>query len=348
MTEGPAGTCERCNEPFERTQPTKRFCSEKCRRATEVKRKQARKKAKARAGRTRPCIHCSAPFDHRGNLRRVACFTCLPDARVGSTGKRRMQAQLSVLVRATHKRIAKAAHNSPDNTLTALCSYCGTQYRYTAKRIKARKHRVCSSSCETSLRRGHRYFDRSETVTCGCGNTMPRWGGGAERKYCDECRSSGVIQRAWHSRNPEYRERRTQDRWLRNGATCRIPMSHPSRDSERKEKQRAYYYRDYHILGNKERYYRSAYKRRALLKANGSIDNIDRIAVFERDNYKCRVCGTKTGIEHDRMHPKRAILGHINALAAGGTHTWDNVCCLCYSCNVADGVNRIPIQTHIC
>jgi 5-methylcytosine-specific restriction endonuclease McrA len=69
--------------------------------------------------------------------------------------------------------------------------------------------------------------------------------------------------------------------------------------------------------------------------------------VFERDNYRCRICGTTTDENLPRYHPRRPELGHINAIAAGGTHTWDNVCCLCFACNRADGVNQLPVQTSI-
>lgn len=42
------GYCERCEQRFAKTRPAKRFCSEKCRKAEEQKRRQARKPRKPR------------------------------------------------------------------------------------------------------------------------------------------------------------------------------------------------------------------------------------------------------------------------------------------------------------
>lgn len=67
-------------------------------------------------------------------------------------------------------------------------------------------------------------------------------------------------------------------------------------------------------------------------------DRIDRIRVFERDGWRCHICGHKTlrsmlGKNHDRA-PQ---LDHIVTLADGGTHTWGNVACACAQCNWSKG-----------
>ncbi len=69
--------------------------------------------------------------------------------------------------------------------------------------------------------------------------------------------------------------------------------------------------------------------------------------LFERDGWRCRVCGKNVT---DRVRPgvsNRAVAGHIIAKAAGGDWTDQNMATLCHPCNVADGVNQIPIQTHL-
>ena len=67
-------------------------------------------------------------------------------------------------------------------------------------------------------------------------------------------------------------------------------------------------------------------------------EQIDPIKVFERDGWRCHMCGTKLK-RKDRgtfkdMAPE---LDHIITLAEGGTHTWENVACSCRKCNGAKG-----------
>ena len=87
-------------------------------------------------------------------------------------------------------------------------------------------------------------------------------------------------------------------------------------------------------------------QRRRAAKQTTETEAVYAHRVFERDGWRCqRVgCGKKTSASVPVRHPKRAVLGHVNALAAGGTHTYGNVVCLCHPCNVKDGVNREPIQ----
>lgn len=94
---------------------------------------------------------------------------------------------------------------------------------------------------------------------------------------------------------------------------------------------------------SKEAWYRAAYKRRALLKG-AEYEYIGRHRVFDRDGWRCRSCGVRVRDDVQRGHPQKAILAHVQALAAGGSHTWDNVCCLCHRCNTRDGVNQLPLQ----
>lgn len=55
--------------------------------------------------------------------------------------------------------------------------------------------------------------------------------------------------------------------------------------------------------------------------------------VFERDGYVCQRCGVKTLPRTHKRHPRHPNLDHIIPLSKGGTHTRQNVQCLCHSCN---------------
>lgn len=85
---------------------------------------------------------------------------------------------------------------------------------------------------------------------------------------------------------------------------------------------------------SQKRYKRKAKAKRRAKQRGIESDSIDPIAVFERDRWKCHICGkltlkSKRGTNHDRA-PE---LEHIVSLADGGAHTWGNVACACRKCN---------------
>lgn len=79
-----------------------------------------------------------------------------------------------------------------------------------------------------------------------------------------------------------------------------------------------------------------------------AYEAVDRLKVFERDGWRCQVCGAKTpkrlmGTTRDRA-PE---LDHRRPMALGGGHTWANCQCACRRCNQAKGgvivVGQIPL-----
>lgn len=65
-------------------------------------------------------------------------------------------------------------------------------------------------------------------------------------------------------------------------------------------------------------------------------------AVFKRDGYQCQLCNkiclSKFTLVNGTPHPRSPTVDHIFALSLGiKGHTWDNVQCACWSCNVAKG-----------
>lgn len=60
----------------------------------------------------------------------------------------------------------------------------------------------------------------------------------------------------------------------------------------------------------------------------GKVSNKMRFAIYERDGYRCRICGRKTNdLEID----------HIIPIAKGGKSTYDNLQTLCHRCNYNKG-----------
>jgi hypothetical protein len=86
---------------------------------------------------------------------------------------------------------------------------------------------------------------------------------------------------------------------------------------------------------------RKGHKGRALM--NGTIDQYDPTLdgrndrVFERDNWICGRCGVKTTREGGYPSPRYPTIGHKLAMILGGAHTWDNVQCECWECNIGAG-----------
>lgn len=61
----------------------------------------------------------------------------------------------------------------------------------------------------------------------------------------------------------------------------------------------------------------------------------DRAVVFERDLYRCYLCGVLTDPTLGDFDRRRPTVDHVVPLTRGGDHTLANVRCACLSCNSA-------------
>ena len=61
--------------------------------------------------------------------------------------------------------------------------------------------------------------------------------------------------------------------------------------------------------------------------------------IFERDGYKCHICGCKTRPDLKHTHPRYPTVDHVVPLSAGiYGHVESNVRCACSDCNTRKGV----------
>lgn len=122
------------------------------------------------------------------------------------------------------------------------------------------------------------------------------------------------------------------DRRKRVCATCRNAAT---REAERNYRAGPAGKRTRRIHKSKEK----AVRRQRLAKG---ADSIDPIAVFERDKWRCQICGVRTpkGLRGS-CEARAPELDHVIALALGGTHTWGNVQCACRGCNGAKGARAV-------
>ena len=67
--------------------------------------------------------------------------------------------------------------------------------------------------------------------------------------------------------------------------------------------------------------------------------------VFERDGWRCQVCGKSTPKERrGTRYPNAPELDHRVPIALGGSHTYGNVQCACRACNNAKGGHTVAGQ----
>lgn len=78
-----------------------------------------------------------------------------------------------------------------------------------------------------------------------------------------------------------------------------------------------------------------------------SVESVDPIRVFERDGWRCHMCGSPTPKEKRGSYEDDAPeLDHIVTLADGGEHSYRNTACACRSCNIRKG-SRSFGQLHL-
>lgn len=70
------------------------------------------------------------------------------------------------------------------------------------------------------------------------------------------------------------------------------------------------------------------------------VESVDPLQVFERDNWRCHLCGVKTKARlrgtADALAPE---LDHIAPLSKGGDHSYRNTACSCRRCNMSKGAS---------
>lgn len=83
-------------------------------------------------------------------------------------------------------------------------------------------------------------------------------------------------------------------------------------------------------------------QREGKLRSSGYWHPVNPIVVFERDGWRCHLCGVKTP-EHLRgtTDDRAPECDHIVPIAAGGAHTYENSACACRKCNHLKGAKPL-------
>jgi 5-methylcytosine-specific restriction endonuclease McrA len=86
-----------------------------------------------------------------------------------------------------------------------------------------------------------------------------------------------------------------------------------------------------------KRYFRRIRRSRERARERAAkVEPVNPRTVFERDGYRCQLCGYKTlKSKRGSYHPKAPELDHIVPLGQGGEHSYRNTQCACRACNMA-------------
>lgn len=220
------------------------------------------------------------------------------------------------------------------------CKYCGKRFKpsgndrktYCSRECafadKAKKCKTCgkvitgSQSDYCSVECKEKALERDiKCVICG-----KSFRGRSGTKYCsDECRKEKARQDAQKYAKAKHKL-----------ANKQVKCKHCGREFEPEYgTKRRQFCSDFCLAKYNKRIGKVI--RRARTKGS-SYEIFDPVEIFERDKWRCQLCGRKTpkslrGTTNDRA-PE---LDHIVPLALGGSHTRANVQCLCRRCNQEKG-----------
>lgn len=82
-------------------------------------------------------------------------------------------------------------------------------------------------------------------------------------------------------------------------------------------------------------------KRRASIR-KAFVEKFDRLEIFERDGWQCKLCGYDIDPSVKFPHKRSATLDHIIPISKGGKHERSNAQTACHACNSAKGNRMTP------
>lgn len=192
-----------------------------------------------------------------------------------------------------------------------------------------------------------------------------------KRKYCSaKCREESTLKNRWVVKKCECcgKEYKTQNGNVQKycSVVCTGKINKNKRNVYTCKKCGKEFYRPKRVVdscifcsrecaGNgeigkaKTIYRKRATNARNRAKAYGvEFENIDVTSVFERDFWRCQICGKKTPEKNRGTKKANAPeLDHRTPLSIGGSHTYDNVQCSCRKCNNKksnkNSFGRIPL-----
>lgn len=82
---------------------------------------------------------------------------------------------------------------------------------------------------------------------------------------------------------------------------------------------------------------KAAYQRRRAAKHGAAAEKFTPLEIFERDGWRCGICGRKVNRDLAYPHPKSASIDHVEPLSLGGEHSRANTRLAHLDCNIQRG-----------
>jgi len=184
------------------------------------------------------------------------------------------------------------------------CEGCGTTFVPTAKASA----RFCTAACagiqQSKWNRIHWPASRIWIASCSCG--LARVFRTQKRTWtCGSCAEVGPPPRRCTECGTTYRSPQPAQRY------CSPQCSRRRHGHDAKARRRA--------------------------QSRSGGEPAARMRIYERDGWRCQICGRKVKRNATVPDPRAPTLDHIIPLAAGGTHEPANVQCACFICNARKG-----------
>jgi hypothetical protein len=211
------------------------------------------------------------------------------------------------------------------------CQNCGKEYM--TNRRKGEGETYCSRDCSYEDSKSW-YKHRKQKVSplprytqlkeCdGCQTTLINM----KRKYCEECKEIIEQIKKWEictECGKAFKQERNHQRVC--SESCE-----QSRKKRKKRKQKEFSRK----LRQQERQKRGSGRNRSRAKRLGvEYEYINVMKVFERDGWKCQICGVSTPkSRRGTKHFNAPELDHRIPMSKGGGHLYSNVQCACRRCN---------------
>lgn len=243
--------------------------------------------------------------------------------------------------------ICKKIFRAPAKTGN-IPKYCSNKCKDKAHLISSRKH--------TQKKRLKEYKESRGCLVCG--DSFIAEGKGYGKRYC----SHKCARKAEHNKRNKKRADNTPTSIC---PQCGKTFKNPRRDTNcsqkcylkslkakeqtntcpicgqafnQKGKKRKYCSSLCSIKAEAEVYRRNTLTRRALRVTNGCIEKINAKDIFERDGWRCQICGKKVSkqlykTKGTKRYATAPSIDHIIPLSRGGQHTKTNIQCACYLCN---------------
>lgn len=243
--------------------------------------------------------------------------------------------------RAGHKVLGRKRSEILENSRAArtrVCIGCGVEYVKRRHLNSNQGDKYCSRECyfkQASARKAaKRVFVTRYRKTCEeCGSRL--WSKRGDEKYCSKSCGNRAASKRKRLLQPMpgffCKECGTAYVSLHRGKTSFCSKTCSKRHGKR-EARRKY-----------------GRKHRARARRFGvEYEPVHRTKVFERDGWRCQICGRATPEKYmGSMRKNAPELDHRIPLSRGGPHTYDNVQCACRECNGAKSnaleVGQMPL-----